>query len=84
VTNLMPILREDLLVGRGTVDLIAAWVSVPDLSVCADGQRYRFVRADRASSVVAYEETDGSFSAELTLDRDGIVIDYPGLAHRLD
>ncbi len=39
VTNLMPILRHGLLSGDGQVDLIAAWVSVPDLRVQPDGQR---------------------------------------------
>ena len=84
VTNLMPILRDDLLVGGGPVELVTAWVSVPDLSVRADGQRYSFVRSDEHSSVVTYEAVDGSFSAQITLDRDGVVIDYPGIARRLD
>jgi hypothetical protein len=84
VTNLMPILRHELLSGGGPVELVTAWVSVPDLSVRADGQRYTFVRADEEQRVVRYEATDGSFAADITLDPDGIVIDYPGIARRLD
>jgi hypothetical protein len=33
--------------------------------------------------VIRYEATDGSFAADLTLDPDGIAIDYPGIARRL-
>jgi hypothetical protein len=39
VTNLMPILRHKLIAGGDPIELTMAWVSVPDLSVRADGQR---------------------------------------------
>ena len=42
VTNLMPVLRHGLLSGGDAFQLTAAWVSVPDLGVHADGQRYGF------------------------------------------
>ena len=83
VTNLMPVLRHGLLSGGGPVDLTTAWVSVPDLGVQADGQRYSFLRAVHDCRVIRYEATDGSFAADLTLDPDGIAIDYPGIARRL-
>jgi hypothetical protein len=83
VTNSMPILRHELLAGGDPVELEVVWVSVPDLSVHSDGQRYVPVRAGSDRSVVRYEATDGSFAADITLDLDGIVIDYPGIARRL-
>ena len=83
VTNLMPVLRHELISGAGPVELTTAWVSVPDLSVRADGQRYTFARADDEYRVIRYEATEGSFAADITLDREGIVIDYPGIARRL-
>jgi len=83
VTNLMPVLRHGLLFGSSSVELTTAWVSVPDLCVRADGQRYTFVRADDEYRVIRYEATDGSFAADITLDHDGIVIDYPSIARRL-
>lgn len=79
VTNLMPILRHGLLSGDGQVDLIAAWVSVPDLRVQPDGQRYTAAGANR----IRYVALDGSFSAMITVDEDGLVIDYPGIARRV-
>ena len=83
MTNLMPVLRHELLSSGGPVELTMAWVSVPDLTVRADGQRYTFLRADEEYRVIRYEATDGSFAADITLDGDGIVIDYPGIARRL-
>ncbi len=83
VTNLMPMLRHGLPTGGGPIEIVVAWVSVPDLSVRADGQRYSFVRADEERSVVRFEALDGTFAADLTLDADGIVEDYPGIARRV-
>jgi uncharacterized protein len=83
VTNLMPMLRLGLISGGDPVELTMAWVSVPDLSVRADGQRYAFVSADQHQRVIRYEATDGTFAANITVDPDGLVIDYPGIARRL-
>jgi uncharacterized protein len=83
VTNLMPVLRHDLLSGNGQIELMTAWVSVPDLSVRPDGQRYSYVRAGPECHVLRYESADGTFVADITLDREGLVIDYPGIARRL-
>jgi hypothetical protein len=83
VTNLMPILAHDLVAGGGLVELTVAWVSVPDLSVQADGQRYTFVRAARDRRVVRFEAIDGTFAADIALDADGIAVDYPGIARPL-
>jgi hypothetical protein len=83
VTNLMPVLRHDLLAGGRPVELITAWVSVPDLSVRPDGQRYSFLRSGSDHSVLRYEATDGSFTADVTVDHEGLVLDYPGIARRL-
>jgi hypothetical protein len=83
VTNLMPVLRHDLLAGGGSVELITAWVAVPELSVRPDGQRYSFLRSGRDHNVLRYEATDGTFAADITVDREGFVLDYPGIARRL-
>jgi hypothetical protein len=79
----MPVLRHDLLSGSGRVELIAAWVSVPDLSVRPDGQCYSYLRTGPDYHVLRYEATDGSFTADITVDREGLVVDYPGIARRL-
>ena len=79
VTNLMPILRHGLLSGGDPVELTAAWVSVPDLRVMPDGQRY----TNLGKNLVRYDALDSSFSATITADDDGLVVDYPGIAHRI-
>jgi hypothetical protein len=82
LTNSMPVLRHGLLDGGGPIDLRMAWVSVPDLAVTVSGQRYTFVRKDGDHSIVRYED-DSGFTADITFDRDGLVLDYPGIAKRL-
>ena len=82
LTNSMPVLRHGLLDGGGPVDFVMAWVSVPDLSVHASRQRYTFMRRVPGGSVIRFESRDSAFSAEVTFDRDGLVVDYPGIGRR--
>jgi hypothetical protein len=82
LTNSMPVLRHGLLEGGGPVNLLMAWVSVPDLSVHASRQRYTFLRQSGGVSVVRYESESRDFVAEVTFDADGLVIDYPGIGRR--
>ena len=82
LTNSMPVLRHGLLRGGGPVDFLMAWVSVPDLGVRASRQRYTLVRTASAGAVVRYESLDSDFTADITFDQDGLVVDYPGLARR--
>jgi hypothetical protein len=79
VTNLMPILRHGLMAGVGQAELTAAWVSVPDLRVQPDGQRY----TSAGANLIRYDALDGGFSAMITVDDDGLVVDYPGIARRI-
>jgi hypothetical protein len=83
VTNMMPILRHGLLDRGGPIDFTMAWVDVPALAVQPDAQRYRHLHSSIDQRVVRYEAIDSSFAADITLDADGVVIDYPGIARRL-
>lgn len=80
VTNTMPIRRLGLL-GRTVPEttLVMAWVEVPSLRVIRSDQVY----ASSTPGRVRYRSYSRDFQAELTVDPDGIVIDYPGLARRL-
>jgi hypothetical protein len=80
VTNTMPVLRHRLLAGGEPVEFLMAWVSVPDLSVRASVQRYTFLRRAGDGAVVNYSA--GAFSADVTFDAAGLVVDYPGMATR--
>ena len=84
VTNSMPVLRCGLLEG-GEHDFVMAWISVPDLAVHRDPQRYTFVRATAGGRrLVRFlgPEQDG-FTADIAFDADGLVLDYPFIARRL-
>lgn len=83
LTNTMPVLRHDLLHAGGPIDFLMAWISVPDLSVIPSRQRYTFVRTDELISIVRYESSSRDFVAEIVFDEDGLVVEYPGLGHRL-
>lgn len=79
LTNSMPVLRHGLLREQGSVELLMAWVSVPDLTVHLSRQGYTGL----GDGVVRFESLDDSFTAEITFDEDGLVLDYPGVARRL-
>jgi hypothetical protein len=60
-----------------------AWVAVPALAVQADRQRYRHLNSASDHHVIRYEAVDGSFAADITVDADAVVVDYPPIARRL-
>ncbi|MEV7006889.1 putative glycolipid-binding domain-containing protein [Streptosporangium sp. NPDC051022] len=74
LTNSMPVLRHGLAVCEGRMDLVTALVRVPHLHVVRHPRRYTHL----AAGSVRFESED--LSADLALDEDGIVTDYPGLA----
>ncbi len=78
LTNTTPVLREGLHRGPGSLELVAAWVSVPELTVRPSRQRYVHASPGR----VRYTDLGlfSGFTAEIALDDDGLVALYPGLA----
>ncbi|MGK4581108.1 putative glycolipid-binding domain-containing protein [Kitasatospora sp. HPMI-4] len=77
LTNAMPVLRHRLHQVPGEQEFLMAWVSVPDLTVRPSRQTYTHLAPAR----VRYSA--GDFRSDLTFDRDGVVLEYPGLARRL-
>jgi hypothetical protein len=77
-TNTLPIRRLDLAIDD-EADVTVAYVSFPDLEVTVEEQRYTRLDDDR----YLFESLDGDFSAEIEVDLDGVVVDYPGLFERL-
>lgn len=78
-TNTFPIRREPMAVGERR-QFKMAWISAPDLAVHPEPQAYTRL----AERLYLFENLDGSgFWAELPLDKDSIVIDYPGLFRRV-
>ena len=69
-TNTLPIRRLGLSVGQ-SAQIEAAWVRVPALTVERSVQRYERL-ADRR-----YRYSSGTFSVDLNVDEDWLVLDYP-------
>jgi hypothetical protein len=78
-TNSFPIRREPMAIGERRQFLVA-WVFAPELTVHPQPQAYTRL-ADR---LYLFENLDGGdFRAELSVDEDGIVLDYPEFARRV-
>jgi hypothetical protein len=71
-TNLLPIRRLNLAVGESAA-VVAAWVRFPSLTIQPLSQHYT-----RLTESSYRYESDTGFSADLTVDADGIVTTYPG------
>lgn len=82
LTNTMPVLRHGLHERTGAVEFLMAWISVPDLVVHTSHQRYtHLTRRPAGGAAVRFQS--GSFAADLMVDGNGFVVDYPGLAERV-
>ena len=76
-TNSLPIGRLRLARGESH-EIMAAYIAVPELTVAPAPQRY--TRLDDA--LYRYEGLGTGFEAELPIDADGLVLDYPGVFAR--
>jgi hypothetical protein len=79
--NALPIRRLNLHREAGRHELPVVFVSLPDLAVRVSQQTYTTVSTSDDGAVVNY--TDETFTADLTVDSAGFVIDYPHLASRV-
>jgi hypothetical protein len=80
-TNTLPIRRLDPGVGSEAVALSMVYVPFDTFSPKIDGQSYRCLQPGRR---YRYQALDRSFAADLPVDRDGLVIDYPTLFERVE
>jgi hypothetical protein len=72
-TNTLPIRRLGLALG-GRAAVRAAWVRFPGFNVEVLEQQYTRLAVDR----YLYESAGGTFRRELTVDKRGFVLEYPG------
>jgi uncharacterized protein len=77
-TNTLPIRRLHLPLGESR-EINAAFITVPELEVKVTRQRYTRLRPNE----YRYEGLETNFTAALTVDDDGIVIDYTQLSRRV-
>ncbi|XVV04076.1 putative glycolipid-binding domain-containing protein [Actinosynnema sp. CA-248983] len=79
--NAIPVRRLNLQLEPGEHELPVVYVTLPDLSVKLVRQKYRTVSVGEEHSVVSFES--GDFHQDITVDRTGLVVDYPGIAYRI-
>jgi hypothetical protein len=79
-TNTLPVRRLGLSPEQGAIELRMFYVPFTTFEPFVDDQRYRCVRPRH----YRYEAVDGSFSADITVDEDGLVSAYPPLFERLE
>lgn len=78
-TNTLPIRRlHSALATRQEIDV--AWVWIPELKVEKARQAYARLDGKR----VRFESVGTGFQADLIVDGEGLVVDYPGLFRRTD
>jgi len=80
-TNTLPIRRLGLEPGHSE-ELTITYVRVPELLVGPERQRYGCLEAQADSGLYRFEALPSGFTAELPVDAEGLVIDYPGLFRR--
>lgn len=83
--NTLPVRRLDLHRSTGRHELPVVFVALPSLEVVRVSQTYRTVSLGEQGELTMIgisSESGESFEAEFTVDTDGLVMDYPGLAHR--
>lgn len=76
-TNSLPIRRLNLKVGE-SAEIVAAYVHATTLALSLDPQRYTRLSAD----TYLYESRNSDFRSRITVDAEGLVLDYPGLFRR--
>jgi hypothetical protein len=81
VTNTMPILRHGLHRRPGSEQFTMAFVQLPSLQVMAVPQQYRHLQRVEGGARVRY--SSGTFTSDILVDSDGLVVDYPTMARRL-
>ncbi len=78
-SNTLPIRRLHLAVGV-SADITTAYIRIPELDVVTDPQRYTRI----SQNEYLYESRDSDFRRTVTVDGEGLVIEYPGLFIRED
>jgi hypothetical protein len=79
-TNTLPIRRLDLTPSSGTASLSMLYIPFDTFEPRRDNQRYTCISPQK---LYRYEAQDRSFAADLPVDEDGLVLDYPTLFCRL-
>ncbi len=81
-TNTLPIRRLQLRPSDSR-EIEVVYVAVPSLELTRARQRYTCLERNTAGGRYQYESLATGFRADLTVDANGLVLDYPGLFSRV-
>lgn len=81
-TNTLPIRRLALKPGE-SAEIKVAYITIPELSFSTAMQRYTCLEAHAQGGRYRYESLSSGFTAEITVDAAGLVVDYAELWKRL-
>jgi uncharacterized protein len=80
-TNTLPIRKLGLAPGE-SAELSVAYVEGTELQAWPEPQRYTCLKKSDRGGLYEFLSLDGGFAADLSVDDDGLVLDYPGLFRR--
>jgi len=80
-TNTVAIKRLNLKLNESG-EIITAYINTPELTAVPDPQRYTFLEQSPELSKYLYESIDSDFKAELSVDSDMLLIEYPQFFRR--
>jgi uncharacterized protein len=80
-TNTLPIRRLGLSPGE-SAEITVAYLDGAELQPWPEPQRYACLRKGEGGGLYRFLSLDGGFTADLPVDADGLVVDYPGLFKR--
>lgn len=76
-TNTLPIRRLNLVAGE-SAEVHAAWLTFPEFELQSLDQVY----ARESDRTYRYSSNGGTFQRTLTVDEEGLIVEYPGLWRR--
>ena len=82
LTNTLPIRRLQLAPGESR-EICVVYIAAPDLSIRPLWQRYTRLDDVDGGQHYRYESLESGFTADLPVDDDGFVVDYPGIWRRV-
>ncbi|HYY94813.1 MAG TPA: putative glycolipid-binding domain-containing protein [Pyrinomonadaceae bacterium] len=81
-TNTLPIRRAGMREGE-SAEVVVVYIALPEIELRAARQRYTCLKRVRKGARYRYESLSSGFTADLVVDCDGLVVDYPGIFRRV-
>lgn len=82
LTNTLPINRLNLQEGE-TAKIKVAYINLPELTITPVSQSYACISRTEKKSTYLYKNLDSGFEAEIQVDKDSFVINYPDMFQRV-